>query len=181
MKLRELIELLNQAADELPKGLDSTILVHLCNGSDEAGVLTKEVGVATGEEDEGVAAHCVIIEGHPHADDENTVQRPAVTGVDAELERLTSGDPLPRAGMTVVIGDTGEGFRIPYGEGGRPMLPGSPEAVAAGCICDPEKNNHGRGARASDGDHVDMVTNNQCEIHRRVKVNPEDVPPDEEN
>jgi hypothetical protein len=179
VKLRELIELLDKAADELPDGLDSRVLVHLCNGREEAGVLTKEVGVATGDDDEGVAAHCVILEGHPHADDEDTVQRPTGTGVDADLERLTSGDPLPRAGVTVALGDTGEGFRIPYGEGGRPILPGSPKAVAAGCLCDPEKNDHGRGARPTDGDHVDMVPDDRCPIHRRVEIDPEDAAPDE--
>jgi hypothetical protein len=185
VNLRELIELLNKAADGLPDGLESAVLVHLCNGRGEAGVLTKEVGVATGEDDEGVAAHCIIIEGHPHVvdddddDDDDTVQRPTTMGVDAVLERLTSGDPLPRAGVTVAIGDTGEGFRIPYGEGGRPILPGSPEAVAAGCICDPEKNNQGRGARSSDGDHVDMVTNNQCNIHQRVQIDLRDAPPNQ--
>jgi hypothetical protein len=177
VKVRELIDLLNQAALELPGGLESTVLVHLCKGREEAGVLTNEVKVVTGEE--GAAADCLIVEGHPHAEDENVEQRPVAMGVDAELARLTSGDPLPRAGITVAIGDTGEGFRIPYGEGGRPILPGSPEAVAAGCICDPDKNDHGRGARSTDGDHVDMVTNNQCEIHRRVKVDPEDIPPNE--
>ena len=155
MNVRELIDLLNQAALELPDGLESTVLVHLCNGKEEAGVLTEQVGVATGEEDKGAAANCLIVEGHPHADDDSTERRP------------------------VAIGDTGEGFRIPYGEGGRPILPGSPEAVAAGCLCDPEKNDHGRGARSSHTDRVDMVTHNQCAIHRRVQVDPEDIPPDE--
>ncbi|MDT7740945.1 MAG: hypothetical protein QOE59_23 [Actinomycetota bacterium] len=179
MNVRELIDQLNQAALELPGGLESTVLVHLCKGREEAGVLTKQVGVATGEEGQEATANCLIVEGHPHADDENVEQRPVAMSVDAELARLTSGDPLPRAGITVAIGDTGEGFRIPYGEGGRPILPGSPEAVAAGCICDPDKNDHGRGARFSHGDHIDMVTDNQCEIHRRVKVDPEDIPPNE--
>jgi hypothetical protein len=179
VNVRELIDLLDQAALELPDGLESTVLVHLCHGREEAGILTEQVGVATGGEDKGAAANCLIVEGHPHADDDSVERRPVAIGVDAELARLTSGDPLPRAGITVAIGDTGEGFRIPYGEGGRPILPGSPEAVAAGCICDPEKNDHGRGARSSHGDHVDMVTDSRCEIHRRVQVDPEDIPPDE--
>jgi hypothetical protein len=48
--------------------------------------------------------------------------------------------------------------------------------VAAGCVCDPEKNDHGRAARSSPGDHVDMVTDPACPIHRRVEVDPEDIP-----
>jgi hypothetical protein len=155
VNVRELIDLLDQAALELPDGLESTVLVHLCHGREEAGILTEQVGVATGGEDKGAAANCLIVEGHPHADDDSVERRP------------------------VAIGDTGEGFRIPYGEGGRPILPGSPEAVAAGCICDPGKNDHGRGARSSHDDHVDMVTDSRCEIHRRVQVDPEDIPPDE--
>jgi hypothetical protein len=177
VNVQELIDLLKQAADRLPDGIESVVVVHLHGGGDEAGTLATQVTVATGAEDEGAAAGCVIVEGRAHTDDETTVGWPVVTSVDAELARLTSGDPLPRAGVTVAIGDTGEGFRVPYGEGGRPILPGSPEAVAAGCICDPEKNDHGRGVRSPDGDHVDMVTNGQCEIHRRVKVDPEDTPP----
>jgi hypothetical protein len=109
VNVRELIDRLNQAALELPGGLESTVLVHLCKGREEAGVLTNEVKVVTGEE--GAAADCLIVEGHPHAGDENVEQRPMAMGVDAELARLTSGDPLPRAGITVAIGDTGEGFR----------------------------------------------------------------------
>ena len=168
VNVRELIDLLNQAAADLPDGLESTVL----NRGEEAGVLTKQVRVATGQRDEGPAANCLIVEGHPHAGDENMERRPVAMGVDAELARLTSGDPLPRAAISVAIGDTGEGFRIPYGEGGKPILPGSPEAVAAGCICDPEDHDHGRGARSPDGDQVDMVTNDQCQIHRRVEVDP---------
>jgi hypothetical protein len=48
--------------------------------------------------------------------------------------------------------------------------------VAAGCVGDPEKNDHGRAARSSPGDHVDVVTNAEWQIHRRVKVDPQDIP-----
>jgi hypothetical protein len=147
VNVRELIELLNQAADRLPDGLDSRVMVHICDGWEaEQMILTEAIDVAVGEEGDGPAADCVLIQGHPHNDDESTTRRPVTMGVDAQLARLTAGDPLPRAGITVALGDTGEGVRVPYGEGGRPILPGSPEAVAAGCVCDPEKNDHGRGA-----------------------------------
>lgn len=102
VNLGELVELLNKAADELPDGLDSTVLVHPCHGEDEAGVLTKEVGVATGDETRAWRL-TAILEGHPHADDEDTVQRPPGTGVDAERDspqatrRPAPASPSPSA------------------------------------------------------------------------------------
>jgi hypothetical protein len=178
VNVRELIELLNQAADHMPDGLDSSVRVYICNGWDADGLMTKEVAVATGEEDDGTAANSVIIQGPPAQRRRNTVRRPVAEGVDDELARLAAGDPLPRPGVAVVLGDTGEGVRIPYDEDGRPLLPGAPDAMAAGCMCDPEKNAHGLGIPKED-DTVAMVTNNQCEIHRRVKIDSNDIPPDE--
>lgn len=174
--MRELIELLTEAADDLPDGLDSTVLVHLCVGREEAGVLTDEVGVTTGRGDEGTAAHRVLLQAHQHADGEETPRRQVTMAVHEELPRLTAGDPLPRAGLTVTIGNTGDGVRIPYGEGGRPILPGAPEAVAAGCICDPEKNDHGRGIRTAD-DGLTLVADVECGIHQRVTVDLAGIPP----
>lgn len=175
--IRELIAHLNTAADSLPDGLNSQVLLHVCNGHDEPGVLTKMLGIAIGEGDEGRIARRLVIEGHPHADDEDTVIRPATMGVDDELERLVAGDVPPRPGITVVMDEDGNGVQFPYGEGGVLLLPGSPEAVAAGCLCDPEKNNHGRGIEVPDSDRTAMVTNNDCQVHPRVRVDSKDIPP----
>lgn len=114
------------------------------------------------------------MQAHPHADDENTVRKPVTMGIDNELERLVEGDQFPRPGIVVALGDTGEGIQLPYGPDGRPMLPGSPDAIAAGCICDPEKNAGGLGVRSED-DRIALVTKDDCEVHRRVPVNPRDI------
>ena len=173
VNVRDLIEMLNDVADDLPDGLDSTVLVH-CVGREDGDFLTDEVEVTAGRQGEG--PHHVLLRAHRHDDGEETPDRQVTMAVHEELPRLTAGDPLPRAGLTVTIGDTGDGVRIPYGEGGRPMLPGSPEAVAAGCICDPEKNDHGRGVRTAD-DGLTLVADVECDIHQRVTVDLAEMPP----
>jgi hypothetical protein len=54
------------------------VLVHLCNG--ERGILAEVVGVATGEKDEGTAAHCVLVQGHPHEEHEESEENVAARG-----------------------------------------------------------------------------------------------------
>jgi hypothetical protein len=42
--------------------------------------------------------------------------------------------------------------------------PGSPEAIAEGCTCDPVINSHGRGTLSSSG-QVAFMPNNDCPLH----------------
>jgi hypothetical protein len=55
--------------------------------------------------------------------------------------------------------------KLPFIEG-RPLLPGRPDAVEAGCTCNPERNNYGFGHPYDDG--VQMVVKDDCPIHPHV-------------
>lgn len=55
---------------------------------------------------------------------------------------------------------------MPLDDNGKGIAPGSPAAVADGCICDAEKNNHGRGVRRGDGGVI-FIFKDACPVHRR--------------
>jgi hypothetical protein len=57
--------------------------------------------------------------------------------------------------------------KLPY-VAGMPLLPGAPNATKAGCICDPERNNHGRGYQRNE-DGVEMAIEDDCPVHARVE------------
>lgn len=173
MNIGDLIRYLEAAAEALPDGLDSEVRVHLCNGHEAPGVFTKMVGVSHGEPGDGKFSRWAVIEAHPHSDDEDTVYTPMTMGVDDELARMAAGDAPPRAGITVALGDTGEGMRLPYDQDGRVLLPGSEGAVLEGCLCDPEKNKSGRGISVPENDSVAFVYNRACPLHVQVRVDPD--------
>jgi hypothetical protein len=166
VNIRELIEQLTEVAEALPAGLDTAVEVHLCNGDDAEGVLTRVVTV------DHVDTFAVV-RGHPHLDEENTVVRPLTMDVDNELARIVSGEQVVvRPAVLVEIGD-GTSIRVPVDEG-TPMLPGSPGALAEGCICSPVLN---RGAlraaeipsdRRSPGALVELSFDAECPFHTRV-------------
>ena len=78
------------------------------------------------------------------------------------------------------MADEQEGTRMC--EHGRPLReqPGSPEAIAKGCTCNPELNHHGRGVRWSLGSAAAFYPAQGCPQHElpmlRNRRNSEAVP-----
>jgi hypothetical protein len=175
VNIREMIEQLTATADGLPEGLDTPVRVHICNGHDAPSVNTavadilpeQEMDVKTMRVRPGSTR--VVVTVHPHSDDTSTTSRPVTMDVDDELARLVAGDverlrpaaQLPPGTRAVTYG----GMRIPFSEAGQPITPGSDEAITFGCLCDPVKNNRGRGAD-SDGEGIRFVQNKACPVHR---------------
>jgi hypothetical protein len=165
VNIREAIEQLTAVAEELPDGLESQVKVHLCHGDHAEGVITAQVEVY---EAGGFAA----VRGHPHLDEGNTVVRPLLMGVDAELARIAAGRPV-RPGFPLDAGD-GTAIRMPVDDRQKPMLPGSPGALAEGCTCDPGLNRLAlKMARTPDqerppGAEVQLTFDPDCPFHTRM-------------
>jgi hypothetical protein len=51
--------------------------------------------------------------------------------------------------------------------GGKLILPGSDEAIAAGCTCSPERNNYGFGS-LQPNDHVMLIVRDDCPVHELI-------------
>jgi hypothetical protein len=72
MTVREVLERLNAVAQDLPLGLESPVIVMLCDGTDAEGSRELEVdtltwvNLKTGQD----RSHAVMIRGHPHFDKE---------------------------------------------------------------------------------------------------------------
>ncbi|TWF74666.1 hypothetical protein FHX44_11547 [Pseudonocardia hierapolitana] len=165
MKIGELIELLTAAAAELPEGLDSQVHVHICRGRDAFSIVTKEVTVDT-------SASVALVQGHPHRDDGPTVRRPVAMGVDDELARLVE-DPAarheePPSSVMIQIDET-KAYRVPLRADGKILAPGHLDALRVGCLCDPEKNNFGRGVERT-GDNVALIFTDNCPVHQTVTL-----------
>lgn len=163
VNIRELIERLTAVAAELPAGADSDVRVHLCRGHDEPGEITTKVTV----DSDGTR---VLVQGHPHLDVGDTEVLPVALGVDDELARLVAGEvsaPPPPTHATITTGD-GWGYRMPVDADGKAIAPGSLDAIARGCVCDPGRNNDGDG-HESNGGRI-FIFNNQCPVHRRTKL-----------
>ncbi|MGH3754113.1 MAG: hypothetical protein ACRDRP_15735 [Pseudonocardiaceae bacterium] len=182
MNIREVIEKLHEMAARLPDGLDSEVRVHICNGNDP-GLMTPSIEVDTmwtqNTETLAVSSGFAIVQGHPHLDEADSTVRPATAGIDdlvekwaADLRGVAGGaDPIKlRSGegeyMLLPFSD-GKFVRFALADGRLQFLPGAPDAVAAGCICDPGRNNHGRGHRQ--GSAVQMVIKDGCPLHPKIE------------
>lgn len=165
MNIRETIEQLTAVAEELPDGLDSQVKVHLCHGDHAEGVITGQVEVYD-------AGGFAAVRGHPHLDDGNTVVRPLLMGVDAELAGIAAGRPV-RPGLPLDVGD-GTAILMPVDDRQQPMLPGSAAALAEGCTCDPDLNRPAlETARTPDeerppGAQVRLTFDPDCPFHTRM-------------
>lgn len=51
--------------------------------------------------------------------------------------------------------------------GGKLVFPGSDEAIAAGCTCNPDRNNYGFGS-LQPNDHIILIVRDDCPIHELV-------------
>lgn len=165
MKIGELIELLTDAAADLPAGLDSEVHVHICRGWDAFSIVTKEVTIDT-------SGSVVLVQGHPHRDDGPTVRRPVAMGVDDELARLVE-DPdarheEPPSSLMIQIDET-KAYRVPLRSDGKILAPGHLDALRVGCLCDPERNNFGRGLERS-ADNVALIFKDDCPVHQSVTL-----------
>jgi hypothetical protein len=170
VKIGELIDLLTDAAAELPEGLDSEVHVHICRGWDAFSIVTKEVTVDTNDT-------IALVQGHPHRDDGPTVRRPVAMGVDDELAKLLD-DPdarheEPPSSLVIQVDET-KGYRVPLRADGQILAPGHLDALRVGCLCDPEKNNFGRGHES--GDNVMLIFKDDCPVHQTVSMPLEDPP-----
>jgi hypothetical protein len=193
MNIREVIDRLQELAEVLPDGLDSEVRVRICNGHSEAGFTTRAVEVDTvWHQDkrtlkvlEGYAA----LIGHPHTEIEKST--PVTLGLEEAVERWSAevgqarsvpeadagpevvGSPpngrhaiLPQPGQRSVQTELGEDGKIRY-------LPGHPDAVIAGCLCDPTKNNYGHGAQdEGSAGHILFIINQSCPLHVLVDPDP---------
>lgn len=61
------------------------------------------------------------------------------------------------------------GYQMPLDADGKAITPGSLDAVARGCLCDPGRNNDGQG-HDNDGGRI-FIFNDRCKVHRRLKLN----------
>jgi hypothetical protein len=168
VKIGELIELLTDAAAELPDGPDSEVHVHICRGREAFSIVTKEVTV-------DMSGTVALVQGHPHRDDAQTVHRPVAMGVDDELARLLE-DPEarhdePPSSVMIQIDDT-RAYRVPLRADGKILAPGDLDALRVGCLCDPEKNNFGRGVERT-GDNVALIFKDDCPVHQTVTLPPD--------
>jgi hypothetical protein len=165
VKIGELIELLTDAAADLAEGMDSEVHVHICRGWDAFSIVTKEVTVDT-------SSSIALVQGHPHRDDGPTVRRPLAMGVDDELARLVA-DPDARHGeppssLMIQVDET-KAYRVPLRSDGKILAPGHLDALRVGCLCDPEKNNFGRGLEGS-GSNVALIFKDDCPVHQSVSL-----------
>jgi hypothetical protein len=187
MNLRDLVEAINNAAENLPDGLDSRVEVAICNGHDSAGLVTR---VATVETDPGGGrgtGSVFVVRGHPHDDPEAKAIRPAAMGADDALRRWTDEsrlDPTSVLGpddvpVREVLDDAGVtwlelpgsrvGWRMRFRvDGGRPLLPGAARAIAYGCTCDPTKNDGGRGAGEDGQANRVFIYKRGCPVHQEL-------------
>lgn len=185
MNIREVIEKLQEVAAQLPDGLDSEVRVHICNGSDP-GLMTSSIEVDTmwtqNKDTFAVSGSFAIVQGHPHRDERDSTVRPVTSEIDDLVEKW-AGDlrggakALGGADPIRLRSDEGEYMLLPFSDGkfvkfaladgALRFLPGAPDAVAAGCICDPERNNHGRGHQR--GGSVQMVIKDGCPLHPKVE------------
>lgn len=193
MNIREMIDKLTDLAEHhLPHGMDSEVRVKVCNGQEDQSLITTRLEIDMITEGVGGPRPHVyaIVDVHPHLDDDLQKLRPEVMGVDDELARLAAGEDIGRApvagsagpiiiqveeeeGRVALIG-LGDGWavRMPYDETGRLLVPGMPDAVAAGCICNQEQN---RAAVAGGGGKgVALRYRRDCPMHRRVPQPPQD-------
>lgn len=185
MNIREVIEKLHEVATQLPDGLDSEVQVHLCNGHDP-GVMTPSIEVDTmwiqSAETLAVSSGFAIVQGHPHRDGGGSTTRPVTAEIEDLVEKWAAdqrgveggnsgADPITlRAGdeeYALLPCSDGRFVKFALVDGKLQFPPGAPDAVAAGCICDPGRNNHGRGHRQ--GGTVHVVIKDGCPLHPKIE------------
>ncbi len=184
MNIREVIEKLQEVAAQLPGGLESEVQVHICNGNDP-GLMTPSIEVDTmwiqNERTLALSGGFAIVQGHPHRDEGDSTTRPATSEIDDLVEKWAAEQRGVEggSGMSDLIrlsSNEGEYVLVPMSDGKfvkfaladgtLQFLPGSPDAVTAGCICDPGRNNYGRGYLRDDG--VQMVIKDGCPLHPKI-------------
>lgn len=113
----------------------------------------------TAEETLAVSDGFAIVQGHPHRDEGDPTPRPATAEIDDLVEKWAADQRGVEGGADPIRLRSGEGeyMLLPFSEGtyvrfaladgAVRFLPGAPDAVAAGCICDPGHNNYGRDHR----------------------------------
>jgi hypothetical protein len=186
VKIAEVIAALEELAEQLPQGRDTAVQVHICNG-DAPAVMTPSIEVQfmqlvntnTGE----VGDTFVVVQGHPHRDAGGGVSRPVTLDLEQTVAQWSADfaehgrsrpEPAfefttdPDTGTRFVLVQNGPGrwVRLELGDDGFRYRPGAPDAVAAGCTCDPVKNNHGRGTPGDDG--VLFIFRQTCPVHLEV-------------
>ncbi len=184
MNIREVIEKLQEMAGRLPDGLDSEVQVHICN-QDSPGVMTPSIEVDTmwtyNETTGAPSGGCAIVQGHPHRDTGGSTTTPVTAEIDdlvqkwaAELRGADSAGGAvtmtsPEGEEYVLLPSSdGKFVKLALLDGAVRYLPGSPQAVEAGCLCDPERNNHGRGHWG--GDAVRMIIKDGCPLHPKIEA-----------
>jgi hypothetical protein len=185
LNIREVIEKLQEMAGRLPDGLDSEVQVHICN-QNEPGVMTPSIEVDTmwtyNQKTGALSGGCAIVQGHPHRDKGSSTTTPMTAEIDDLVEKwaadLRGVDAESWTRMVTVTSPEGEEYvLVPSSDGKFVKLtlldgalqypPGSPHALEAGCICDPERNNYGRGRWG--GDAVQMVIKDGCPLHPKIE------------
>jgi hypothetical protein len=186
VNIREVIEKLQEVAEELPDGLDSEVEIHIWNGHSGPGLRTTSVEVdAVWIVDEEMRIRkqaLASIQGQLHHD-EGRAQAPPLTmeiddvAEEPATEQQETEENLASAEIIRVKTADEEYVLLPWSEGtyvklpyvaGMPLLPGAPNATKAGCTCDPERNNYGRGHQRNE-DGVEMVVEDSCPVHLRVE------------
>jgi hypothetical protein len=180
VNIREVIAKLQEVADDLPDGLDSEVEIHICNGHDNPGLRTTSVDVDAVWVMDGKMQiqkqALASIQGHPHRDEGSRQTTPLTMEVDKVAEKWAEENPAP-INIIKVKTHNEEYVLVPWPEGtyvklpyvaGRPLLPGAPNATQAGCTCDPERNNYGRGYQRNE-DGMEMVVKDGCPVHLRVE------------
>ncbi|MGH3824448.1 MAG: hypothetical protein ACRDRA_16690 [Pseudonocardiaceae bacterium] len=185
MNIRGVIEKLQEMAERLPDGLDSEVQVHICN-QDEPGVMTASIEVDTmwtyNQKTGALIGGFAIVQGHPHRDKGTSTTKPVTAEIDdlveqwaADLRGVDAGGASRMVTMTSPKGEKylllpssdGKFVKLALTDGALRYPPGSPHAVEAGCICDPERNNFGRGRGA--GDAVQMIIKDGCPLHPKIE------------
>ena len=96
-------------------------------------------------------------------------------GVDDELAKLLE-DPdarheEPPSSLVIQIDET-KGYRVPLRADGKILAPGHLDALRVGCLCDPEKNNFGRG-HESGGESIALIFKHDCPVHQTIILPPD--------
>lgn len=186
MNIREVIECLNEIAAALPGGLDSEVRVHICNGNDTPGVMTPSIVVdqmwVQDKRDFTVKGSFAVIQGHPHRDKDGagSTIKPLLMEIDEVVQGWAAeqaGDgPVANSVDVTIDPDSGQRYAVIHRSGQKSIKlelsdegtirypPGAPNAVEAGCTCDPIRNNQGNGA----GEHDDgrsFIIKANCPLH----------------
>jgi hypothetical protein len=186
VNIREVIEKLQEIAEDLPDGLDSEVEIHIWNGHSGPGLRTTSVEVdAVWIVDDKMRFRkqaLASIQGQLHRDEDSGQAPPLTMEIDdvveeSATEQHRAGESSASKEIIRVKRSDEEYVLLPWSEGtyvklpyvaGRPLLPGAPNATEAGCTCDPERNNHGRGYQRNE-DGVEMVVEDDCPVHLRVE------------